>query len=190
MRHAPRVGMLKPRQAVERLDHVGEPLAGRYFHAHARVFLGRIPPVMPNIRFDGRGLSLAQDAGLFPALHGQLAVENAEAFHDRGMAVFADDFGSDTREQLGHYPAIGVAVGKLENRGALTSDGVFPNLADLDRCEVGRRVGIGMRHGRTRPPFGTAGCSTGLTAAASMTPSVSKQAELQKSEKRVEFKAA
>src|SRR5262249_59387059 len=74
-------------------------------------------------------------------------------------------FGSDTREQLGHYPAIGVAVGKLENRGALTSDGVFPNLADLDRCEVGRRVGIGMRHGRTRPPFGTAGCSTGLTAA-------------------------
>ena len=36
-----------------------------------------------------------------------------------GMAVFADDPRSDTREQFGNHAALGVLVGKINNRAAL-----------------------------------------------------------------------
>jgi len=42
---------------------------------------------------------------------------------------------------------LGVPVRELENRGTLPGDWVFPDLADLDRSEVRRRMGIGVRHG-------------------------------------------
>jgi hypothetical protein len=60
--------------------------------------------------------------------------------------VFAHDTPSDTREQFGDRAALGVLVGKLKNRGALPRDGVFPALADLDRCTVRQYVRVRMRH--------------------------------------------
>jgi hypothetical protein len=59
--------------------------------------------------------------------------------------VFAHDTPSDTREQFGDRAALGVLVGKLKNRGA-QRDGVFPALADLDRCTVRQYVRVRMRH--------------------------------------------
>jgi len=97
----------------------------------------------------GRRFTPAKDAGPFAELHGQLAVENREALDQRGMAVRAGDTRSDAREQFGDHAALGVLVRKLKNRGTLAGPGIFPDLVDLDRRAVRRRVRIGMRHGKT-----------------------------------------
>jgi hypothetical protein len=54
------------------------------------------------------------------------------------------DARADERGQLGGRAALGIRVGKLEDRGALTGDGVLPDLADLDGGEVGRGVRVGV----------------------------------------------
>ena len=119
MRHTLRVGMPEPCEAKQGFDHMGEALTGRHFHAHAGVSVVRIPPVVPYIRLDGGGLSLAKNARPSAVLHGQFTFKNGETFDYPGMAVFADDPRSDTREQFGNRTALGVLVGKLKNRGAL-----------------------------------------------------------------------
>src|SRR5262249_25093596 len=103
-----------------------------------------IPPVMPYIRVDGGGLSLAKNARLAASLHGQLTLKNGEALDNPGMAMFADDLRADARDQLGHCAAIGVLVGKLKNGGALASDGVLPNFADFDRPKIRYSAGVRM----------------------------------------------
>jgi hypothetical protein len=68
-----------------------------------------------------------------------LMVQMVQMVHTKSrcrVGVFAHDTPSDTREQFGDRAALGVLVGKLKNRGALPRDGVFPDLADLDRCTV------------------------------------------------------
>ena len=113
MRHALRVGMSEPREAKQGFDHMSEALTRRHFHAHAGVSVARIPPVVPYVRLDSDGLSLAKNARLSAAFHGQFTFKNGEAFDYPGMAVFADDSRSDTREQFGDRAALRVLVGKL-----------------------------------------------------------------------------
>jgi hypothetical protein len=62
------------------------------------------------------------------------------------MAMFADYARPGKREQFADHPALGVLVRKLKNRGEFPRYGVFPDLADLDRCAIGRRVRVRMRH--------------------------------------------
>src|SRR5262249_1961865 len=90
--------------------------------------------------------SLAKRARPSAALHGQFAFEHGETLDQRRMAVFADHPRPGTRKQLSDYAALGVLVGKLDNRGALSRHGVLPDLADFDRGAVRRRVRVGMRH--------------------------------------------
>src|SRR5262249_60538022 len=80
---------------------------GRHFHPHSGIPVTCIPPVMPYIRVDGGGLSLAKNARLAASLHGQLTLKNGEALDNPGMAMFADDLRADARDQLGHGAAIG-----------------------------------------------------------------------------------
>jgi hypothetical protein len=108
MRHTFRIGMPEPREAKKGFDHMGEALTRRNFDAQAGVSIARIPPVVPYIRLDGGGLSLAKNARLSAALDGQFTFKNGEAFHYPGMAVFAGDTRSDTRQQFGDRAALGV----------------------------------------------------------------------------------
>src|SRR5262249_48930572 len=149
MRHTLRIGVPQSRKSKQGFNHMGEPLTGGHFHAYARVSVARIPPVVPYIGLDGGGLSLAKDAGLSVPLDGQLTFENCEPLDDPGMAVFADDAGSDKREKLGDRATLGVLMGKFNNCGALPCNRVFPNLADLDRCTVQRLVRVRVRHENT-----------------------------------------
>jgi hypothetical protein len=82
-------------------------------------------------------------------LQGQLALEHGEALDDGGVAVLADDARPNQGGQLAGHAAFGILVGKLQDRGALTGDGVLPDLADLDRREVWRTVRVRMRHVET-----------------------------------------
>jgi hypothetical protein len=68
------------------------------------------------------------------------------------MAVFADYSRPSKRKQFADHPALGVLVRKLKNRGAFPRYGVFPNFADLDRCAIGRRVRVRMRHENSSLP--------------------------------------
>ena len=77
------------------------------------------------------------------ALHRQLALEHGEALDESGMAVLANNPRSDERGELGSRAALGVLVGKLEDRGALAGDGVLPDLTDLDRRAIRRAVRVG-----------------------------------------------
>jgi len=124
---------------------MAEALTGRHLHADTGISVARIPPVVPYIRFDGGGLSLAKSARPSAALHGQFTLKNGETLDECGMAVFANDPRPEKREQFGDHPALGVLVRKLKNRGAFPCYGVFPDLADLDRCAIGRRVRVRMR---------------------------------------------
>jgi hypothetical protein len=65
------------------------------------------------------------------------------------VAVLAHNARASVRGQLGGRATLGILEGKLEDRGALTGDGVLPDLADLERCEVWRTVRVGMRHMET-----------------------------------------
>ena len=98
MRDTLRVSVPCPGQAEKGLDHQEEALTRGHFHAHAGISVGRIPPIMPDVRLDGGGLSLAQNARLSATLNGQLTINNGEAFDNPGMAVFAGDSGSDARD--------------------------------------------------------------------------------------------
>ena len=138
------IGMPKSGEAEEGLDHMGEALTGRHFHAHVGISVACIPPVVPCIRFDGSGLALAKYARPAAPLHGQLTLKNGEALDNPGMAVFADDLRTYTRDKLGHCAAIGILVGKLKNGGALASDGILPHLADFDRPKIRYAVGVRM----------------------------------------------
>ena len=53
-------------------------LTARHVDAHARVSVARIPPVVPDIQLDSRGLSLAESARLSAPLHGQFTFKNGE----------------------------------------------------------------------------------------------------------------
>ena len=108
--------MTKPRQAKQGFNHMGEALTGRHFHMHARVSVARIPPVVPYIRLDNNGLTLAKSARPSAAFHGQFTFKNGEAFDDPWMAVFADDPSPDKCEQFGDRAALRVLMRKLKNR--------------------------------------------------------------------------
>src|SRR5262245_9652444 len=146
MRQTLGVGIPEPCKSKKGFDHMGEALTGRYFNSRARVPVTRVPPVVPYIRFDSGALPLANNARLSGALDRQFTFKNGEAFDYPGMAMFADDFCSNTREQFGDRATLGVPVRKLKDLSALPSDGVFPDLADLDRCAVRRTVRVRMRH--------------------------------------------
>jgi len=135
---------------------MGEPFTGSHFHAYAGVSVAFIPPVVPYIGLNGGSVSLAKDARLSAALHGQLTFKNCESLDDSGMAMFADDPGSGTREKLGDRATLGVLMGKFNKRGALPCNRVFPNLADLDRRTVQRLVWIRMRHENDQLAVGAA----------------------------------
>jgi hypothetical protein len=68
------------------------------------------------------------------ALDGQLPLEDGEALDDVGVAMLADDACPDERCELGDRAALRIPVGELEDRGALPSDGILPDLPDLNRC--------------------------------------------------------
>jgi hypothetical protein len=68
-----------PREAVEGLDHVHEPLAGCDLHPYPRVAVARILPVVPCARLDNGRLALMQNAGLSVAFYGQLTLKRGEA---------------------------------------------------------------------------------------------------------------
>jgi hypothetical protein len=91
-------------------------------------------------------LSLPKRARLFAALHGQFTFKNGETLDQRGMAMFADDPCPDTCKQFGDHAVLGILVGKLKKRDVLPRHGIFPDLADLDRRAVRRRVRVRMRH--------------------------------------------
>src|SRR5262249_46554555 len=133
-------------EAEERFDHVREALAGRDLYAHPGVSVARVPPVVPHARLGGARLALAQDARLPVPLYRQLALEHGEALDYRRMAMLADNARPNERGHLVDRAALGVQPRKLDNREALTVDGVLPNLASLDRCEVRRAVRVGVRH--------------------------------------------
>jgi hypothetical protein len=97
--------MPEPREAKQGFDHMGVALTGRHFHAHTRVSVARIPPIVPYIRLDGGNLTLAKDARLAAVLHGQFTFKNGEAFDYPGMAVFADDPRSDKPRRKLDWPA-------------------------------------------------------------------------------------
>src|SRR5262249_45934034 len=103
--------------------------------------------VVPDARLGGTRLALAQDARLPVPFHRQLALEHGEALDHRRMSMLADNARPSERRQLGDRAALGVLPGKLENREALTIDGILPDLANLNRCEVRRAVRVGVRHG-------------------------------------------
>jgi len=63
------------------------------------------------------------------------------------MAVLANNARPNERGQLVDRAALGVLPRKLENREALTVNGILPNLANLNRCEVRLAVRVGVRHG-------------------------------------------
>src|SRR5262245_36765963 len=136
-------------QVQTRFQSYGRTVHRSHFHAYSGVSVTLIPPVMPYIGLNGDSLSLAKDARLSAPLHGQLTFKNCESLDDPGMAVFADDAGSDTREKLRDRATLGVLIGKFNNRGALPCNRVFPNLADLDRRTVQRLVRVRMRHENT-----------------------------------------
>lgn len=62
------------------------------------------------------------------------------------MKVLANDARPDEGGELGHGAALRIRGGKLEDRRALARDGIRPDLADPNRCDVSRTVGVGMRH--------------------------------------------
>src|SRR4029450_7463925 len=120
------------------------PAAGGAPPPGARVPVARFPPVVPHACLDHGRLALAQDARLPVTLQGQFSLEHGEALDESRMVVLADDPRPNERRQLGGRAALTVHVGKLEDRCTLTRDGVLPDLADLDRCEVWRAVRVGV----------------------------------------------
>ena len=106
------------------------------------------------------------------------------------MAVLADNTRAGGRRQLGRRAALGVRVGKLEDRRALPSNRVLENLADPNRVEVRRTVRIGVRHAdnvdRRRPreqqPPGQSACERqsrdGSSSPKTTTPATERSAEL------------
>ena len=98
------------------------------------------------VRLDGGCLSLAENTHRSAPCDSQLTDKNGEAFDHPGMAVFAHDARSGTRDQFGDRAVLGVLVGKLGNRGALPRHGILPDFSDLDRCSVPRLVWVRMRH--------------------------------------------
>jgi hypothetical protein len=103
---------------------------------------------VPDAGINCGGFSLAQDAGLTGALKRQLAFKDGEAFDKGGMAVLPNNTRPDERRQFHGRAALGIVPGKLEDRRTLTSDGVLPDLADLDRREIWRAVRVRVRHAR------------------------------------------
>src|SRR6266498_110515 len=148
MRHALAVHVTEACEAEERFDHVCEALAGRDLHAHPDVPVARVPPVVPHARLGGARLALPQDARLPVPFHRQLALEHGEALDHRSMAVLANNARTNERGQLVDRAALGVLPRKLENREALTVNGILPNLANLNGGEVWRAVRVGVRHAK------------------------------------------
>ncbi len=60
--------------------------------------------------------------------------------------MFTNHPRSGTSEEFGDHAVIRVVVRKLKNRGLLPRHGIFPGLADLDRCAVRWRVRVRMGH--------------------------------------------
>src|SRR5262249_21498694 len=149
MRHAFAIRVAEPGETVCGLNHVGEALARRHLNTNAGVLaVARVPPVVPHTRLDDGRLALTEDSRLPGELHGELTLKHGEALNESGMAVLADDPRSNERCQLSSRAALWVLPGKLENRGSLAGDRVFPDLTDLDRGAVRWSVRIGMRHTR------------------------------------------
>jgi hypothetical protein len=79
-------------------------------------------------------------------LQSQFPLKHGETLDEGGVEMLSDDARPDERSQLGGRAALGIRVGELEDLGSLTGHGVLPDLTDFDRCEVWRRVRVGMRH--------------------------------------------
>src|SRR5678815_5326852 len=62
------------------------------------------------------------------------------------MAVFPHDTRADKCGQLGGRAACRVVPGTLQDRGAFTSDGVYPDLAHFYRCAIRGAVRVGVSH--------------------------------------------
>jgi len=63
---------------------------------------------VPHVRLDDGRLTLAEDARLPVALHGQLAVEHGEPLDDRRVAVLTNDARPDEGGELGDDAALGI----------------------------------------------------------------------------------
>jgi hypothetical protein len=115
-------------------------------HAHAGVTVARVPPVVPLIPLDNGRLALAQDVRPPGALHGQLTLEHGEALDKSGVAVLADHARSDERGELDGQATLGVLPRRLQDRAALTGDGILKDLVGLERSAVRRAVRVGVPH--------------------------------------------
>src|SRR4029453_13322873 len=146
IRQALGIGVAEGSGPPQNLDRVKPPLARYGFRAYTGVPVARVPPVVPPAWLNNACLTLAEDADLPFALNGQLTLKGSEALNHRWVAVFAKNAGPDEGGELEDHATIGVHPRKLEDRGAFASNGVLPNLADLNRCQVRRGVRVGMRH--------------------------------------------
>jgi hypothetical protein len=99
---------------------------------------------VPHTRLDDGRFALAQDARPFLTLQSQFPLKHGETLDECRVEMLSDDARPNKRSQLGGRAALGIRVGELEDLGSLTGHGVLPHLTDLDRCEVWRRVRVGM----------------------------------------------
>ena len=149
MRHALAVRVAKPRQTEHRLYHVGEALAGRHLNSYAGILaVACVPPVVPHARIDDGGFALTEDASLPCELHSQLTLKHGETLNESGVAVLAYDPCSNECGQFSSRAPFLVFVWKLNNRGPLAGDRIFPDLTNLDRRAVRWAIRIGVRHTR------------------------------------------
>ena len=73
--------------------------------------------------------------------------KKGEALDQSGMEVFPHDTRANECSEFGGRAALRVVPGTLQDRGAFTGDGVYPNLADLYRGAIRRAVWVGVPHG-------------------------------------------
>ena len=137
MRHAFAVRIAEPGKTEEGLNHMQETVTGSDFEVDPNVAIGCIPPVVPDAGLDHSSFTFPQNASLLVAFDCEFAFERPEIFRDSRVEVFAHDTRTGKRLQLGDQAALLVMPGKFQNLAVFTSNGIFPDISELDRPAIG-----------------------------------------------------
>jgi len=156
VRHPAPVHVSLAGEPEQRFDHVREPLTRRDLHAHDRVHVALVPPVMPDARLDVGPLAGSQDRHLTVPHHGQLALLDGETLMQSGMEVLTDNPRAAQRGQFGDQTALSVRPRQLDDHDPLQRHRVLPNLTGLDRPSTRSCRRVRMRHTPILPGAGLA----------------------------------
>jgi hypothetical protein len=105
-------------------------------HAHDRVHVSLVPPVVPDARLDLGPLSGSQNRLPTVAQHRQLALLNAEALDQCRMQVLTRDTRTGQRGQVGDRTTLIVQPRQFNDDAALQCHRIGPDLARLDRTGI------------------------------------------------------